>query len=412
MKKSAVAGERVEIKGSAGGIKLFFLSFVSGIFLPLWVFSFSCAKKMPLYPETFEAEIVSSLDPENVQVMAKGTWEHEEGALKEAKMNAMWIVIQTLAQTDEEKAKVESRKQDIFSQVDRFVMMRKIVSRQNTPEDKIKIGIDAVVRKKMLEDYLVSIGAIKKREELIEKLDNPSIVVIPSDIVRKEGWTEFVANEINAYLTTKKFEVLNPETLDKLYEMAQQIEKIEGLPDDPTAKIALSVGADIYITFEGKVEQGAVGSDKTIKAAASVKAFETTTARMIGSSTGFSKELVAGPGKDRVVLAEAVRDAIDKVLTQVMDYWKSDIKDGKQYLIFVYGDFSNLEKQKPVVDAVKSISSKYKRETATQKFMSFRLWFSGTADDLLFSLQDELKKRGLNINPKVQNRKMIQAEIM
>ncbi len=382
------------------------------LFLPLLFVFWSCAKKMPLYPETFEAEIASSLDPERVQVIAYGTWEHEEGAVKEAKMNAMWIVIQTLAQTEDEKARVEARKQDIFSQVDRFVMVKGIISRVRTPEGKIKIGVNAVVRKKMVEDYLVSIGAVKRREEVIEELENPSIVVLPHERSEKAPWVEFVANEVNSYLTTKKFEVLNPETLDRLYEMAKQIEMLEGLPDDPSAKIALSVGADIYITFEGKVEEGAVGSDRTIKAVVSVKAFETTTARLIGSSTGFSKELVAGPGKDRVVLAEAVRDAVDKVITQIMDYWKSDIKKGKQYLIFLYGDFSELEKQKPVVEAVKNISSKYKRETATSKFMSFRIWFKGSPDDLIFSLQDELKKRGLGINPKVQNRKMIQVEVV
>lgn len=388
-----------------GRVPSYFLIFLVSV---LFV---SCAKSLPKYPYTYDAQIITSLDPETVQVRSSGTWDNGEGALLEAKMNAVWAVIQTLAQTDQEKLLVERNKEKIYSDIDRFVMVEGSPRRKQTPEGKINIEITAVVRKKLLEESLVSAGYIQKREEIIEILENPSIVVIPSDAVKNEGWAEFVANEVNSYLTTRKFEVLNPETLDKLYNMAGQIEALEGLPQDPTAKIALSVGSDIYITFEGKFEEKQVGKDKTVKAVASLKAFETTTGRLIGSSTGFSKELVAGPGKDRVTMSEAVRDAIDKVLTQVMDYWKSDIKKGKQFLIMLYGDFSELEGQKQAVDSIKEISSDYKREVSTKNLMTFRVWFKGKSDEVLFDLQDKMSKRGLKITPVVQNRKMLQIRV-
>ncbi|MCS7213425.1 MAG: DUF6175 family protein [Candidatus Calescibacterium sp.] len=375
------------------------------------VFFVSCAKSLPKYPYTYDAQIITSLDPETVQVRSSGTWDNGEGALLEAKMNAVWAVIQTLAQTDQEKLLVERNKERIYSDIDRFVMVEGSPRRKQTPEGKINIEITAVVRKKLLEESLVSAGYIQKREEIIEILENPSIVVIPSDAVKNENWAEFVANEVNSYLTTRKFEVLNPDTLDKLYNMAGQIEALEGLPQDPTAKIALSVGSDIYITFEGKFEEKQVGKDKTVKAVASLKAFETTTGRLIGSSTGFSKELVAGPGKDRVTMSEAVRDAVDKVLTQVMDYWKSDIKKGKQFLIMLYGDFTELERQKQAVDSIKEISSDYKREVSTKNLMTFRIWFKGKSDEVLFDLQDKMSKRGMKISPVVQNRKMLQIRV-
>lgn len=386
------------------GLKIFLIAFIG-------IVALSCAKSLPKYPYTFDAQIISSLDPETVQVRSSGTWENGEGALLEAKMNAVWVVIQTLAQTDQEKLLVERNKERVYSDIDRFVMVQGSPSRKQTPEGKINIQITAVVRKKLLEDSLVSAGYIQKREEIIEVLENPSIIVIPSDAVRNADWAEFVANEINSYLTTRKFEVLNPDTLDKLYGMASQVESLEGLPQDPVAKIALSVGSDIYITFEGKFEEREVGRDKTVKAVASVKAFETTTARLIGSSTGFSKELVAGPGKDRVTMSEAVRDAIDKVLTQVMDYWKSDMRKGKQFLIMLYGDFSTLEKQKDAVDSIKEMSSDYKREVSTKNLMTFRIWFKGKSDEVLFELQDKMSKRALKISPVVQNRKMLQIKV-
>ncbi len=386
-------------------------SFVFGSLLLVISILIACAKKFPQYPQTFDAQITTSLDPENTEVIARGTWDHVEGAIVEAKMNAIWAVINTLAQTDEEKRKIEANKVKIFSNPDKYVRQEGGIKRTRTPDGRINVEIKAVVRKKLLEDDLVSAGLIQRREEIIEVLENPSIVVIPDEKVKNQGWVEFGVNEVNSYFTTKKFEILNPDTIDKLYQMAEQIGIIEGLPQDPAAKIALSVGADIYVVIEGKFEEGQVGKDKTTKAAASLKAFETTTGRLIGSSTGFSKELVAGPGKDRVTLSEAIRDAADKLITQIMDYWKSDIKKGKQFLIFVYGNFENLQKQADITSAIKNISADYKREVASKNLMTFRVWYKGKSDEIIFSLQDELSKRNLKLSPTMQNRKMLQIKV-
>jgi nucleoid DNA-binding protein len=371
----------------------------------------ACAKKFPQYPQTFDAQIITSLDPENTEVIARGTWDHVEGAIVEAKMNAMWAVINTLAQTDEEKRKIEANKVKIFSNPDKYVRQEGGIKRTRTPDGRINVEMKVIVRKKLLEDDLVSAGLIQKREEIIEVLENPSIVVIPDEKVKNQGWVEFGVNEVNSYFTTKKFEILNPDTIDKLYQMAEQIGIIEGLPQDPAAKIALSVGADIYVVVEGKFEEGQVGKDRTTKAAASLKAFETTTGRLIGSSTGFSKEVIAGPGKDRVTLSEAIRDAADKLITQIMDYWKSDIKKGKQFLIFVYGNFENLQRQADITSAIKNISADYKREVASKNLITFRVWYKGKSDEIIFSLQDELSKRNLKLTPTMQNRKMIQIKV-
>jgi nucleoid DNA-binding protein len=387
------------------------IGFVLGLLLLGTSIFTACAKKFPQYPQTFDAQIITSLDPENTEVIARGTWDHVEGAIVEAKMNAMWAVINTLAQTDEEKRKVEANKVKIFSNPDKYVRQEGGIKRTRTPDGRINVEMKVIVRKKLLEDDLVSAGLIQKREEIIEVLENPSIVVIPDEKVKNQGWVEFGVNEVNSYFTTKKFEILNPDTIDKLYQMAEQIGIIEGLPQDPAAKIALSVGADIYVVVEGKFEEGQVGKDRTTKAAASLKAFETTTGRLIGSSTGFSKEVIAGPGKDRVTLSEAIRDAADKLITQIMDYWKSDIKKGKQFLIFVYGNFENLQRQADITSAIKNISADYKREVASKNLMTFRVWYKGKSDEIIFSLQDELSKRNLKLTPTMQNRKMIQIKV-
>jgi hypothetical protein len=94
-----------------------------------------------------------------------------------------------------------------------------------------------------------------------------------------------------------------------------------------------------------------------------------------------------------------------------MDYWKSDIKKGKQFLIFVYGNFENLQRQADITSAIKNISADYKREVASKNLMTFRVWYKGKSDEIIFSLQDELSKRNLKLTPTMQNRKMIQIKV-
>jgi len=43
--------------------------------------------------------------------------------------------------------------------------------------------------------------------------------------------------------------------------------------------------------------------------------------------------------------------------------------------------------------------------------MTFRVWYKGKSDEIIFSLQDELSKRNLKLTPTMQNRKMIQIKV-
>ena len=62
------------------------------------------------------------------------------------------------------------------------------------------------------------------------------------------------------------------------------------------------------------------------------RAYETTTGRLLGTETGYSQER---PVADAVLIEEALNDAIDKVLSRVTAYWKSDLQLGVQYKILL-----------------------------------------------------------------------------
>lgn len=373
----------------------------------------SCAKP-PTAPVSFQAEIAESVDPERVRVIAEGLGEKYDFAILEGKMTAVWRVVQELAQTPEEKSKFEANKEKVYARAKQFVESSKVIERTRTEEGKIKVKLETVVSKKRLEGFLVSMGIITPREEIIEVLEMPTMAVIPDKSVGEAEWVEFAANHVASYLTKKKFEVLNPESLDQLFEMAQQVKALEGIPEDETARIALAIGADIYITFEAKAETGYVGRDKTIKGTASVKAYETTTARLLGTATGFSKNYAWTPGGDRKVVVEALSDATDKVITNIMDYWKSDIRKGKQFLIMLYGNFRGAEGMKTrreVYSALRSITKTFKQNIATGKTLTYRVWFEGSNTELLFALQDVLGAKGIKLVPLMENRKMLQLNL-
>ena len=77
--------------------------------------------------------------------------------------------------------------------------------------------------------------------------------------------------------------------------------------------------------FHGKFEDDSYGTNKY---SITIRVFETTTGRLLGSETGYSK---SRKSEKMLNIEEAINDAIDKVITKVINYWNSDLKNGIQY---------------------------------------------------------------------------------
>jgi hypothetical protein len=167
--------------------------------------------------------------------------------------------------------------------------------------------------------------------------------------------------------------------------------ELKGAEQDISYQLSLALGADVYITFSGSVQGG--------KATVVVKAYETTTARLLGTETGYSatRPNVA----QEALVEEAINGAIQNVLTRITAYWQEDVKRGVQYrLIFnVVGSFSpkQIESlQFDVSDAIQEMFSTSKENIITDKTMDYIVWAKNSEYSKSMNIFRDIKSKLAN----------------
>jgi hypothetical protein len=107
-----------------------------------------------------------------------------------------------------------------------------------------------------------------------------------------------------------------------------------------------------------------------------VRAYETTTGRLLGTETGYSQ---ARQGESLLSIEEAMNGAIDAVLSRIDTYWREDLKNGVQYklVISINPSFSEddvLDIQDLFMDTAKKVSKRSKENIATKQTMDYLIW--------------------------------------
>lgn len=362
-------------------------------------------------PTSYQAEIVESLDGNRVRVAAVGAGDDTQEAIMDGYKASIYRVSQDLVQSAEERIGFEGVQDEIYANANKYIERYEIKSRRREPHAEVKLNLDVIVNRKRLADDLVAMGVLKSQRQLMTELRNPSIVVMPEAKLADKAWKQFATDHVSSYLTNRKFEVLDASAVAKLNEMTNSSRGAAGVVPDEQASIALQLGGDIYIVYDVNVSRGSVGGDKTVKASASARAFETTTARAVGSATGFSREYAGTAGSEEKAVAEALSDAIDRVLTNVMDYWKDDALKGFQFLVQVNGDFSGdkgQEVRRTLYRVLKGFGGDLKENLATDKSLNYHIWYKGSNTDLVFALQDKFaQESGRKLKSISENRKLL-----
>lgn len=237
------------------------------------------------------------------------------------------------------------------------------------------------INKKLLVDNLVGLKIIESQAELTSQLGNPYIMVIPSvskgqspiDELRNNKEYKHAASVVESYLTARQYEVVVPEQQESMAGLQQAQLDLGDRGEDFAYQMALSVGSDVYLEFSGVNEDAGYG---TKKYAITLRAYETTTARLLGTETGYSQ---GRKGELMVSVEEAMNDAIDKVLSRVRNYWKKDVDKGVQYkMVFsISDDFDEDEIEEiqfALMDAIEEVSNNSKENIVTNQTMDYLIW--------------------------------------
>ena len=333
-------------------------------------------------------------------------------ATEDAKKAAVYYVLfggtDPLIQSPQERQKFDKYESFYF---DRSNVSRYISWGESAFQKKVKIsggkGLKVVKRfkinKTILMKDLENHNILEARADLADVLGNPFIMVLPAvekgvnpiELLQTNQKVRHAASVVESYLTARLYDVVVPEAQGNLENLNAAQMSLGDREEDFAYQLALSIGSDIYITYSGAVESAGYGTEKY---SMNVKAYETTTARLLGTETGYSQSRV---GEIMVSIEEAMNGAIDNVLSRVKNYWKTDLEKGIQYklVVNISTDFDEDEAEAisfAFMDAVEEIANKSKENIVTSQTLDYLLWCDPGKYDKSSKVYRYLKKQFKN----------------
>jgi len=376
------------------------------------------------YPVSKQAKIIEMTSSSEALIEATGIYKSSEkkekkakkdvkkngleGAVADARKAAVYFLL--LGGTDpmisnpEEKQKFEQHLSFFFDidKISEYISFEEtlILKKVKISGGKgLKVTKRFKVNKEMIMKDLIEKKIIESMESLAESIGTPFIMVIPAtskgsnpiSLLKNEPNVKHAASVVESFLTAKKYDVVVPEQQAELENLNKAQLNLEDREEDYAYELALSIGSDVYITFSGAVEDAGYG---TKKYAMNVRAFETTTARLLGAETGYSQ---GRKGEIMVSIEEAMNDAITNVLSRISNYWKDDAKKGVQYKVItsISTDFDEDEVEEiqfAFMDVVEKVSKKSKNNITSKQTLDYLLWCDATEYDKSMKLYMNLKK--------------------
>lgn len=404
---------------------------LAAVVAALGIFSTTDAKKpkAPPRPVGNEASFVESFSPVEVTIKSTGLGKEPELAESDIPLVALQFVMfkwsDKLVNTDDENRRAQKVLDEIYSNPKAFVTWTadRVTSTRRLPDDRYEVTRMIRINKGELTAFLVKKGVISSQQDLAKGAGNPMIMVIPDAPKNSSPLAVFETNPlaqqcagaIESYLTQRQYEVVSPRAQEQIGAQVQMIGSIKSPDEDQTYQIALATGADVYVVFAGEVASVPGGR----KASLVVKAYETSSARLLGTETGYSQ--TRPNATDGVLVEEATNDAIDKVLQRVNNYWKTDAERGIQYKLIVrYNGNFGAERKQDLSDALEELIEQefpeHKVNIATDKTEDFQVWapkerVSGTSA-ISRTFRKKLELPGVKVREILKNRKLLILELV
>ncbi|MDP1678341.1 MAG: DUF6175 family protein [Bacteroidota bacterium] len=357
-------------------------------------------------PDSRQATFIEAVTADEVLIKAKGIGgksgmfgfkEEESVKLAEidARKAAVYLVVyggaglDGLVRSDEEKRKFAPVEQELFANdnVQKFIAWE-----ANSFESRVKLAGGEKIRiekqfrinRATIMNFLVDRRVIAKLEDVTEEIGLPTLMALPEvksgqnplDELRSNAVLKQGASVIESYLTQKKYNVVAPEQAQQLYDQQKAQLSVKGHEEDFSYMIALSVGSDIYVSYTITIDTRKVGSSDVRKASVSIRAYETTTARLLGVETGYSEESAAPAN---ALVEAAMTNALNNVISRINSYWQDDLKNGAQYKIIftIVGQFDQDTKY-DIADAasktLKKIAGRVKENVVADNTIDYLAW--------------------------------------
>jgi hypothetical protein len=357
-------------------------------------------------PESRQATFMEAVTADEVRIKAKGIGGKsgmfglkEEESVKLAEMDArkaaVYFVVyggaglDGLVRSEEEKRKFGPVEQELFSNdnVQKFIAWEANAFDSRVKlagGEKIRVEKQFRINRAAIITFLTERNVLAKMEDVTEELGLPTLMAFPEvkpgenplNELRSNAALKQAASVIESYLTKKRYNVVAPEQAQQVYEQQKNQLSLKGHEEDLSYMIALSVGSDIYVSYTITVDTRKVGSTEVRKASVSVRAYETTTARLLGAETGYSEESAA---PSNALVEAAVTNALNNVISRLNAYWQEDLQNGSQFKIIfsITGTFDE-DTRYDIADAaaktLKKIAGRTKENVVADNTLDYLVW--------------------------------------
>lgn len=364
----------------------------------------ACKKTPDIPPDDFVirgiAEQAEVMDDNTVVVLSTGYGVNDERAALDAYRAGVWFVAQSLALTQVERMNLEAYRMDFIAEPLPYIKDVRVLG--GGPDGAwIRASQRLVINKGQIRQELEHRGVLKTTDELLEEADYPQVMIISED--PSAPFAREARNEAASFLRSRGFEVLDAEGSQVLQGMRAQLEGLSFLQDE-AAMIAMTTGADIYFVVDAKVQN--MGGSK--QGAATIKAYETTTARLLAADNSVSHNRAAGSAADSYLASEAARDGIAKVMDGILIEWKAYLTKGKAYYIVLQGDFSDGPFKRSIKGALaEAVGDRTTLKVETTQTMEFTARSSKDLSELGDALEIKLESMGVGYTWTLKNRQML-----
>jgi hypothetical protein len=277
---------------------------------------------------------------ESVILRCTGIGGDHSAAVVDAQKAGSWYVASRILKSAEDRERFGSIERSFYNRFNSFFNNVRPNSRMDMDDEgRYRVNVKLDVNRNEIVKFLKDYGVIKDIAPG-QEVGKPSIgVVIRWKVkTRDPAWNELARNSATEFLTERGYNAIDTSSgIRKMNELEQRVVKSQNLPMDEEYRASLMMGADIMI--EVTVWNKSTG--RSTKGAAAVKAYETTTKRLVGSSSAFGEEYPLSVNQSEFkTMKEAIQGAVERVLDQLNGYWKQDAPSGSRYYVIVAGDLS------------------------------------------------------------------------
>lgn len=347
-------------------------------------------------PVSHEVREVESTSSAETLLRATGKGSTVEYAVADAKKAAIWFLMHAgtkpLLKTADERRAVTRVEEQLYSNVGTYIRHTSNIKSKKKSGNTTIVEVIVKVDVAMLTQFLADNDVIKTSEDVADAIGLPAISIVAAD---NNADADIAKNTLGEYLSDRNYEVNVVEQSGKLSRIVGKLAKLGG-NTDPAYAWALEAGSEVYIEVKVNLQEGKVSGVKTKKASVTAKAFETSTARQLGSTTGHSSERAAS-GHDALI-QEASNGVADKLISQIKKKWLKESQKGKWFKLVVFtspSDSSSIDSA--MYKALKALpSAMVKRISAGKTTFQYQVRVKDIANsfELLDSLSSKYKGPG------------------